>query len=171
MKSILALTTLVAALCASADSDQYLYWMISDQATVGGQSLRDVGASFARVRVEGATDYLNLYSELGGENLGKYYPSTDYFADPVALYAGAFAGDGITFLVELYSDQSFAEDTMVGVAFVPYASEYITSGGMGQPPKFVDISSFYAVPEPTSGLLLLLGVAGLALRRKRVQLA
>lgn len=29
-------------------------------------------------------------------------------------------------------------------------------------------AGFYAVPEPTSGLLMLLGVAGLALRRRRV---
>ena len=53
---------------------------------------------------------------------------------------------------------------------------YNTDPGEGAPAKFADTNfaggwdtyTASAVPEPTSGLLLLLGVAGLALRRKRV---
>lgn len=57
---------------------------------------------------------------------------------------------------------------MLGQALLDWNSSYITSNGMGHATA-TNVSSFTAVPEPTSGLLLLLGVAGLALRRKKMQ--
>jgi len=45
-------------------------------------------------------------------------------------------------------------------------SRYQSDSGL--PQRNLMTPTFSAIPEPTSGLLLLLGVAGLALRRKRV---
>ena len=39
--------------------------------------------------------------------------------------------------------------------------------GTGSSPDTRNAANWYAIPEPTSGLLLLLGVAGLALKRRR----
>ena len=49
------------------------------------------------------------------------------------------------------------KQAMISTASTPASAKWTTS----------DVSVYTAVPEPTSGLLLLLGVAGLALRRRR----
>ena len=77
-------------------------------------------------------------------------------ADKVFIWEGAKLNDQTVVTVETGSDISFnpksASQAVVGAAKDGYSS-----------------SGWYttAVPEPTSGLLLLLGVAGLALKRKR----
>ena len=54
-----------------------------------------------------------------------------------------------------YTISGLTDDTWSGSAFT-----FTTAGTSASP-------NYFAVPEPTSGLLLLLGMAGLALKRKR----
>ena len=51
-------------------------------------------------------------------------------------------------------------------AYSGMASKYTSSGDFSTLPAWQDISA-PVIPEPTTGLLVLLGVAGLALRRRR----
>ena len=51
-------------------------------------------------------------------------------------------------------------------AYSGMAGKYTTSGDFSALPAWQDISA-PVIPEPTTGLLVLLGVAGLALRRRR----
>ena len=61
-----------------------------------------------------------------------------------------YASDMETVVADTYTVSGLTSDTWSGDKFT-YASR----------------GNFTAVPEPTSGLLMLLGVAGLALRRRR----
>ena len=61
-----------------------------------------------------------------------------------------YASDMETTVDDVYEVSGLTDDSWAGTGFV-----YATAG------------NFTAVPEPTSGLMLLLGMAGLALRRRR----
>ena len=147
---------------------QYLYWMvdISDQAA----SNPEYAFSYATVSADG--NVLTLYNNdqtsagtmfgVDGDNTPGYTAGlVSAGGDPI--YAGDVSSYlGSTFLFELFNDDGLkvawksvsasALSDFIGGTMSTISSPYVVSN---------------VIPEPTSGLLLLLGMAGLALKRKR----
>ena len=158
----------VVALMSSVASAEYLYCMIKDANCNGN----DVNFDFARVKVDGG-DYLFFYSPGQAsstsvemlsdpqDNNSSYWASQD-----VGFYAGEFEGSEedtyVTFLFELWlGDNQVAWQT----AKIEWDDESIVGTTIPGGAKALVVSD--VIPEPTSGLLLLLGMAGLALCRRQ----
>ena len=154
---------------AAKAEDKYLYWMVDTQQSTKMQNLE---FSYATVRIEGSDSYLNFYNT-AGEATGTELTWSDY-ADTGssgtttdAVYAGGF-GDASAFAFELWLEDSSGNGSLVGWAIVSREalSPHIYSnlaGGSGGVPYVVGAE---LVPEPSSALLLLIGLAALGLKRK-----
>ena len=153
---VLIANTLLAA-------DSYLYWMVDPSAS---STYEDY--VYATVKIDdGSSSYLQMYDpgteELLAGDAGTRLVKGD------SGYFGAFDAasmSGASFLIELWSS---AGEESIATATLAYSTAF-ASGAIYTPGASGGGATPYAVvvPEPTSGLLLLLGMAGLALRRKDV---
>ena len=146
--------------------DSYLYFMVSDAQFGNGEK---ANFDYATLSVDNGESYLSLYNT-SGSALGTKVASDGANSTAMAnlgfgYYAG-FSGDASisTFLVELWSFEN--DGTLVAYQTFEGASisEYIYGGTSGGGSSPLVVSS--VVPEPTSVILLLLGVAALSLKRK-----
>lgn len=170
MKKLIALCAVALSMGAFADS--YLYWMVSDSATWDVASAPSYDT--ARVGVVDSTGatvgYLNIYNwgETTGAGSAQIISGIDneFYAN-----LGTYADSGYSYYIELLNDPtvvgkstqiSYSDATNYILASITQTE--IPSSATAWAPNFTATS---AVPEPTSGMLLLFGLAGLALRRKR----
>lgn len=157
-KAMMVLALALAANVASAAADSYLYWMLGDNIrnNLGGDTVQ---YEYATVKLDG--EYLSLYK--GDAVQGTEVASS--LAD-TAGYWGKFdaSASHSTFLFELWNDG--ATDP-VGWLTMNYADmqNFISNGTT--PHGTFNVASYGVVPEPTSGLLSLFGLAALALRRRK----
>lgn len=177
MKKII-MSALFALSCGGllADGDMYMYWMVESDSTVskwGGAagSISDIQGLYAKVAVAGSEGtYLSLYEQVGSDSYGNAIQVSDVLGESWPIFANLGSDyENSTFLIELWSEAEGGtkEYTSNPISYAA-TSQYFAQmkNNKATPPVAYGFNSFTAVPEPTSGLLLLLGVAGLALRRK-----
>lgn len=177
MKKILFSLALIGTFAAmSAKGDSYIYWMadISDTSQGDNATIAKYGFSYANLIIQ---DNEGKYvADLG------YAPSVDtkglktaprVTSESLESFFANHSTDYSTysFAVELYNEdfswKMAKSDAMSWNTLVGYDALYRSTweGGAG---KAAFTSFTYNAPEPTSGLLILLGMCGLALKRKRV---
>ena len=179
MKNLLMSLALVGSLAAmSAKGDSYIYWMadvsdgVGDNARIGTFQYAQLAAYNGGTKVAAFdasyADAIGWDGGTGPEGTATRdrNPSQSLVSSPDFTFADA---QNWTYYVELYTD-----DWMKGKSTVGYSWEQLQgmdaiyqstlAGGLGQA-KFTTFT--YNAPEPTSGLLVLFGLCGLALKRKR----
>lgn len=98
-----------------------------------------------------------------GDNARISGSGTSTATDSITAYFVVFNGDKM--YVSGTADSSY--DSLMAEHSITFSSMTTSSKLTLQAADGYSAAGWYAVPEPTSGLLMLLGMAGLALRRKR----
>ena len=151
MKKLMFIVAVLFALATHAD---YLYWMVENPLEVDGKSLDWTSASFfqGETKLSTMTAAQMSFAEHGLANLG----TSGY--------------DVATYYIELYNSQSSDPVARAEIPYSMIANNVFGDNSFGAPGLTTftaSASSFHAVPEPTSGLLFLVGGMLLGLRRKR----
>lgn len=157
---------LACSVFSVANAEMYLFWRITDKPAVDLNGLQ----AHIIVNQGGFMQGLETYVSHDAETPLQESPTAfDAQWDMVARVAGY---ESASFFVELFNDQGgvYQSDALTYSELLNY--QYISSmAGMTLPSATWDVKNFHVVPEPTSGLLLLIGVAGLALRRRKMKKA
>ena len=161
------------ATLSAATTDSLLYWMIGDsintmKGPVSGADLAGYKVKLGYNIGEGNT-YLNLYGDLSDLDVTAKEVGANDATGPLGLYAGVGElSDSTSIFVELLNlNDEFAGVRNLGT--VGSLSQYIASmSGMTDPVTKAIVADLFTIPEPTSGLLMLLGCAALALRRRKM---
>ena len=182
---------MVAGLIGLSASADVLYWQVNDTAA-SGENLKGTPTQAYLMASAGDSKYfVSSNLDAAGNDLGEVV-GVSTFADggmaagvldlakilawpsgtPSAEAANLGLSD-LSFFVELYNDAG----NWVGQTTPQSYETLVASGAIssGLNPSFTGVNSAlgsasgsYSVPEPTSGLLMLVGIGALALRRRKV---
>lgn len=177
MNKIVMMLVAVACVFGVRSEDSYIYWMIDENLELDRGSYDVPNGYSARVSAYDATtgawssDYMALWTAADDGSLASAGTSVDLGPLGSTFYSALstnLSGDDWNYYVEIWSN----EGNMVGRSenyATAQAAGYIRSGNL-MPGIYMTVSSFSSpVPEPTSGLLMLIGSAALALRRRKIR--
>jgi len=164
VKKFIPVVALVLASNGAFAEDSYLYWMVGP--TVNN-TLSDTAVVWdtARVSADGGSTYLTWYTG-AGESSGSHSVGQLSSGGSADLYWGTFDSTAQTFLFELLQGSDVVGTKTETYAYLSTLGA-IWTGSDTSPSGATAYTLTGVVPEPTSGLLMLFGLAGLALRRKR----
>ena len=164
---------IIAALAIAAFSAAYadvIYWMVSDEAYEDPGNDNPSANPYAWVVATDGNDVIS-FKDIDGRSAGQVataYEYSNYFSTDL----GAYSGTGWSYYVELWNGMQSASDSWDNLVHNGYISRpgdigmptTLAGGAFGQVP-----GTSYNVPEPTSGLLFLVGGMLLGLKRRRQQ--
>lgn len=162
MKKVL-LTLAVVAGAMFAQADSYLYWMLDETPSTSADgynpkpSFDDYAVRVFDVNGKKYLTFGNSDETFAAAQSGINYQSL--LSDPTAT----------SFIIELWNDPGATEAAYAYyptysdiAAYIRPSSEHEIAG------KLIAASRFTAVPEPTSGMMLLVGAMLLGLKRKKL---
>ncbi len=160
MKRLLSVLLVFGATVAAAE-DSYLYWMVGENAS---------GYTYDTVKVQDNStgNYLNIYNGSGVDKGQSISASTVATYEELGRGLYAYLGSDPTygsFVIELWNEGTQvaqSEELSLSTALANYI---VTNNSMTLPQAWAPQS--FAIPEPNSAMLLLLGCAALGLRRRR----
>lgn len=154
---VVALTSLVNA----TEYGGYLWWML-DEASVNEVTSRVGTPSYAKLHVSGGGKDYYMLNPFGGKEIYK-----DDAWGVLGVFQSAVAAEYATaeykFIVELFDDSSNLLASFIEVAGDSFGNAYSDSFD----PRYIYEFSGTNIPEPTGGMLTLVGFGLLALRRKQ----
>lgn len=159
-KAIILVAAIISGIVAKAEGYQYLYWQVQPEKVLPNVKEYNVA-------------YFYTFQDFDDKKAIGVTGVTPGSTSPMIQSSDLSSFGSNYFVWELaYWDDEAKKATTVGTTDVfTYAqlSEYMASysGGSNLPKPGELFAPTFVIPEPTSGMLMLIGLAGLALRRKR----
>ena len=172
MKKILFSLALIGTFAAmSAKGDSYIYWMADVRGDTGDNATirkNSEGFTFANLIAKNDSQNIDLGWVAVNEEGTLGYVTPRFSSESLASYS-ATDYQNWTYYVELWNeDWNCGTSSGMSWADISNMDAFYKSTQTGGTGTAAFTSFTYNVPEPTSGLLVLLGMCGLALKRKRV---